>query len=458
MNLGCITLVLLSAVGMFLLGRLYFREAGGWLAASAYLYAPYFADNLYVRTAWAEFAAFPFFAFALYGFGAFAKTRERRFLVIGAAAYAGILASHNAAALVFTPLLLGFIALTAWLEGSWAIARSQAIAFVVGLMLAAFIWVPGVTMNQFVHLETLTEGATRYSNHFVYLHQLIDSPWGYGFSVPGDQDGMSFSLGWSHLLIAAIAMWMARRNPWVWFFAGAVAILALMMSTWSEPIWDHVRLLQYLAFPWRLLGPAAVALAALIAAFPQWRKAGFITAMALLIVPNLAHFQPRVFRDIDEQFWSPQQIAERGIEVTTFGEYRPKQMNTVPGFDPRPAEVVSGYADVRQASKSPESWTGSVHAQSPATVEMSLAYFPAWSVAIDDKVVEPRAADRTGLLRFDVPQGDHRVAIRWTRTRAMWIADALSLLALCLLAAAAIPEKRGERVKETPVHASVQRV
>src|SRR5262249_39671525 len=156
----------------------------------------YFADNLYVRTAWAEFTAFPFFAFAMYGFGAYAKTGARKFLVIGAAAYAGVLASHNAAALIFTPLLLGFMALTAWLARSWSIARNQALGFALGLALSAFIWIPGVAMNQLVHLETLMEGATRYSNHFVYLHQLIDSPWGYGLSVPGDQDGMSFSLGW----------------------------------------------------------------------------------------------------------------------------------------------------------------------------------------------------------------------------------------------------------------------
>jgi hypothetical protein len=46
--------------GMFLLARLYFGDAGGWLGAAAYLYAPYFAVDLYVRSAMEEFAAFPF--------------------------------------------------------------------------------------------------------------------------------------------------------------------------------------------------------------------------------------------------------------------------------------------------------------------------------------------------------------------------------------------------------------
>lgn len=462
MNLACIAIVLASAAGMFLLGRLYFGDIGGWLAAAAYLYAPYFAVNLYVRTAWAEFTAFPFFAFALYGFGAYAKTGARKYLLIGAAAYAGVFASHNAAALVFTPVLMAFIALTALLARSWSLLRKQAMGFALGLALAAFIWIPGVAMNQLVHIETLMQGRSQYTNHFVYLHQLVDSPWGYGFSVPGDQDGMSFSLGWSHLLIAivaAIAIGKSRKQlekAWVWFFIGATAILSMMMLTDVQPIWDHVQLLQFLAFPWRLLGPASLALAALIAAFAaalaafgRWRTAAFAGAMILLIAPNLSHFQPKQFRDIDEAFWSPQQIAERGIEVTSFAEYRPKAMDSVPPFNARAGAVVSGYGDVEQTAKSPEFWAGVIHAQTPATVELTLAYFPAWSLLVDDKPAAARAADRSGLLRFDVAPGEHRVSVRWTRTKPMWIGDLASLLALCVFIVAAIPLRRTQPAPES---------
>ena len=76
MNLACAAIVLLSAAGMFLLARLYFGDAGGWLGAAAYLYVPYFAVDLYVRSAMEEFAGFPFFALALYGFGAYARHRR----------------------------------------------------------------------------------------------------------------------------------------------------------------------------------------------------------------------------------------------------------------------------------------------------------------------------------------------------------------------------------------------
>ncbi|HWZ30193.1 MAG TPA: glycosyltransferase family 39 protein [Bryobacteraceae bacterium] len=447
MNLACIVIVLASAAGAFLLGRLYFGDAGGWLAATAYLYAPYFAVDLYVRTAWAEFAAFPFFAFALYGFGAYAKSGARKYLLVGAVAYAGILASHNAAALLFTPVLAGFMALSAWMARSWTILRNQALGLALGLALAAFVWIPGLTMNQLVHVDALMQGATRYSNHFVYLHQLIDSPWGYGFSLPGDEDGMSFSLGWTHVPIAIAVMLMIVKSnkAWVWFFAGAAAVLCMLMLPDAQPVWDQIPLLQFVAFPWRLLGPTAMVLAALIAAFGapaaklgRWRSAAFTSAMILLIVPNLAHFQPRQFRDIDMKFWSPQEIAERGIEVTSFAEYRPREMDEAPPYDPRPGEIVAGDAEIQQTSKSPAAWTGVVKANTFATVELRLAYFPAWTVFVDGKPVAARAAEKTGLIRFDVPSGEHKVAVEWARTGSLWIADLVSLLALCVLILTAI--------------------
>jgi hypothetical protein len=112
-NLACVALVLAAAWAMFALGRLYYGETGGWLAAAAYLYAPYFAVDLYVRSALEEFSAFPLFALALYGFGAYARGRRYRDWTLGACAFAALLFCHFPAALLFTPVLIGFLAMNA---------------------------------------------------------------------------------------------------------------------------------------------------------------------------------------------------------------------------------------------------------------------------------------------------------------------------------------------------------
>ena len=145
----------------------------------------------------------------------------RRYVLIGAAAFAGVLLCHNPAALLFGPLLGAFLVFTSWTARSWIIFRRQVYAVLLGLGLAAFVWVPSLVRNKDVQVQSLLDGYSRYTNHFVALHQFFDSPWGYGLSVLGDQDGMSFALGWSHLLIIALALFWLIRRPNLTINAGS---------------------------------------------------------------------------------------------------------------------------------------------------------------------------------------------------------------------------------------------
>jgi hypothetical protein len=450
MNLACAMVVIASAISMYLLGQLYFGKLGGWLAAAALLYAPYFAVDLYVRSAMAEFAAFPLAVLALYGFGAYAGNGRRASLLLGAAAYGGVIFSHNAAALLFTPLLAAFIVFTAWRAGDGQILLRQAGGFLLGLGLGAAMWLPSLAERGDIHIDRLLQGYLRYSNHFVYWQQLFYSPWGYGISVAGPGDEMSFALGWGHLLLA-IGLWiLAARFPesadrfWLRFFTAAGAVLCALMLRDAEWIWDTLPLLQYVEFPWRFLGPVAICLALLVAAlgqvldaFPRWRTAGFAAAMTLLIVPNLSHMAPSGLRDVDPAFWTPRSIAARGLEVTTAGEYVPRWVTATAAYSPRVAAVVDGDADVQQTGRTPVSWSAQVTAHKPSAIQLAIAYFPGWQVRIDGMEGDARPSAQTGQIRFDVPQGEHRVEAQWTRTSLVWLGDGITLLALAALAVTA---------------------
>src|ERR1041384_3392094 len=117
-------------------------------------------------------------------------------------AYAGISFSHMPSAMIFTPLLMAFLTLTGWMAQSRRVWLGHAAGFALGVGLTVCIWVPAVMERQFVAFERAISGSANYAIHFVYPKQLIYSPWGYGYSVAGPNDGMSFAAGWSHLLLA----------------------------------------------------------------------------------------------------------------------------------------------------------------------------------------------------------------------------------------------------------------
>jgi hypothetical protein len=377
--------------------------------------------DLYVRAALSEFSAFPFCAFALYGFAAYARDGRRRHYATGVLAYAAVVLSHFMVAFFFTPLLVGFLLVNARRE-MWL---RLAMGLLLGIGLSAFVWLPVVFESGYVQLERSMQGGLRYSNHFLQAGQLLDPAWGYGAAK-------SFGLGWGHLLLAALAWTSAGGRRWLRFFTAAAAVFCLFTLQWTAWVWDWLPVLQRIQFPWRLLGPAAICLAALAAAaaapierLGRWRWAAFAAAMALLIVPNLSHLAPAGYQDLDPHLWTPAYLAQSGFETTTSGEMTPRWMQTVPPFAAERLRLISGDGEIHGMQ---------ALVRTHSTAELSIAYFPGWEVSVDGALVAIYPALSTGLIRFAVLPGDHNIDAEWKRTAPRLAGEFMSLLALFALA------------------------
>jgi hypothetical protein len=445
-NLAVIVLILAAAVAAYLLGSLYFGPAGGWLAAAAYLYAPYFGVDLYVRSALAEMSAFPFYALTCYGFGAYARRRRMVYLLVGAASYGVLFFCHFAAVLLFTPLLLAFLAFTAWREKSWAILARQSLAVLAGVALGASSWLPALAEKQFVRLEEAVSGALQYTQHFVSPAML--------FQPGADSQGLRFELGWGHLALIAIAwVLLSRRESkdrdWLRFFTPAAIILCLLMFPGSVWAWDRMPLIRFVQFPFRLLAPITLCLAMLVAPLGRYlypvtgkRALLFAGALALLIVPNLAHLRPTGYTTLDLTFWTPHQLAAWGYEPTTSYDFLPRVAAQLPAYDPRSARAVEGEAEIQELDRNPELWSGKVTTRGGALLEVSTIQFPGWRVEIDDREAPMYRSPNTGLIRFRIAPGEHQVEVGFHRTGDRWAGDSLSVLAGLGLLAGFVWERR----------------
>ena len=429
---------------MFLLGRLYGGQPGGWLAAAAYLYAPYFQVDLYVRHAWAELCGLACYPLILYGFGRFAVHGTHHSVLLGALGYALLLWSHFPAALLFTPVVVAFIAWAAWQARSWVVLAYLSAGLLLGLGLGAAIWLPVLAeLSSITSQQRVPSDYFHYSKHFVYLHQLFSPVWGYGLSVAGYQDGMSFSLGWSQLSVL-VGGWLWARHTgvmplhaWWQFFCGATLVVCGMMLPGSVWFWDHMPLLGNVQFPWRLLGPASVCLAVLIALLSpalKQRRAVWIGALTLLILANIGQARPEQYIPVDLRQWTPQQIAQRGVSVTTLREFESRWMHERQPFRSDPLRVIQGTAKVTDFQRTPIHWSAQVTAEHETRLEAACAYFPGWQVFVDGQWVPHTIAEPSGLIQFPVPAGTHTVSLNFMRTWPRWLADTISLIAVFSLA------------------------
>src|SRR5262249_14333968 len=439
-NLACVAIIVASAVFMRLLGQLYFGRAGGWLAAAAYIYSPYFHVDLYVRQAFAEFSALPFYPLTLYCFRRVAPDPAPRVLLLGAIGLACVFLAHIAAALLFAPILLAFIVYNAWSGRSLKLMLQLFGGAVLGVALSAFVWLPILMEMKDVHIDRFIEGYLKYSNHMVYVQQFFSTTWGFGLSLPGYGDGMSFSLGWPHvlMLVAAVAIWVKqqseRRGP-VYLFTLLAVAYCFLMTPAALWLWERVSILQPVEFPWRLLGPVSVCVAMIVASLGNrmTRGTALTLAMGSLIAMNLGHIGAERYYRLDAAASVPDQIARRGVSATTREEDEPRTFHIRPPHQVGKLSAVSGDAKVYLLVRKPTFWTAAVNSSQESVLQANLFYFPGWTATVDGNETPIHVSPNTGEIQAHVPTGAHRLNLEFRRTAPRLCGEIISAVALVVL-------------------------
>jgi hypothetical protein len=442
LQLAVAALHVLGAAAVYRLGRRMGSRVTAGAGAAAWLFAPYTALDLYVRSAFAEATAVAVAPLALLALMRAVDRPSPARAALAGAAVSLVLVGHNGAALLLLPALALLAGVAAHRSPRALAASAGALALALGL--SAFFWLPAMAEKGFVQVDLLRQDFLRWSEHAVFPHQLLWSPWGHGFSVPGDNDGMSFALGPLHLLLAAagtVIAWRAtdrRRRVEVAALAAVAVLGAWLATSWSAPLWSRVETLQYLAYPWRALLLPGLCLPLL--ALPAFERLGprkTVAATALLVAFNLPHTEPKGYLTFDDEYYAPASIAEKGINTTTREEYTPRWVERRPPWSPARLRGV----EVRRESLRSARQEFEVQAPAATEVETATFYYPGWTVEVDGVGVPVSPAPVDGTMRFSLSPGPHRVVLALGSTplrRAARTATAASLV----LAAVALTFRR----------------
>jgi len=484
LNLAALALLVVGGIGMYLYAREFFGRAGGLAAGAAYLFAPFLLVNLYVRQALADYTAMAFLPWALWGLYRYSalpiphsalpippsalpippsalRLPHSAFLpVVAVGAVALLLLSSNPVALIALPALALYAAFLAWRTRSWSVLGRGAWAIGLGLGLAAFFWLPALVERDWVQTGRLLSGYLNYRHHFVYLHQLVYSPWGYGLSWPGPEDGMSFGLGPVHLALLITSLLLAWKSggrlrraeeSWghFWFFVVLLGLTAFLVTDNSIWLWDALPLLQYLEFPWRILVLATVATAFLCGfpflAVPGTRPRRRLLAAVLggLLLTGLGHARPEGYSNTTDAEYSPAVIATTGIEVTTTGEYEPIWVQQRPPT-PAPSDrllLLAGQVRVLKSRVTGHRLEWLIEADGPAYLRAAISFYPGWRLTVDGRPRPLTVQNRYGLIDFPLESGLHQVVLAFGSTPLRGWAAALSGMALVLLGLTAFRER-----------------
>lgn len=448
----------LGAVFVFLL----VRRAGAYpaaLAASIYAFSPYVILDVFVRSAFPELAAVAFATGVFWALDRLLRAPTLSRLAALALLAALVVVCHPPTALIFSPAFAVYaaylvIARQAPLRAGWWLLPAGLLAF----GLAAFYIVPAMRELHLIKIGRLTTGDFDYRRHFVLPIQWLQTNWGYGGSVEGPNDNMSFQLGLVQLAALVLAAGMAgaamvRRQAaspagalTCWIVIAGLSLL--LMTDVSAPLWRAVPALTFIQFPWRYLMVTVVAAAVLSAFLLSTLRCRTLQGTTLLVVlvlqVQLTHeylkpqrYIPPDELSIDRAGWT----NAADVEKQAFIEpgYLPRSVPDLPVEDVGRWTLLDGTGSIRPVSARDDEIVLTVETAAPATLLVHSPAFPGWRAWIDGREVSLSRDPHTGYLAIRVPAGHHRVRAAFTDTpvrRRANLTTAASIAACAALFAA----------------------
>lgn len=461
-KLMLVTGFILASLFMYLFSKEFFGKWGGIVAAAAYTYTSYHAIDVYVRGAFAEFFAFVFIPFIFWMSYLLSKQIKWRYVVGGAIGIAGLILSHNLIAFMTVPFLgiwlLYLLTITKEKRTFFMWASGM---FILGFGLSSYFWLPSYFERSFTLINILTSELANYALHYVCVYQLWDSPWGYGGSILGCHDGISFEIGKVQLTLSLVAAGFAlfllfkkRKNKEIFpvlIFFTFLFISVFMMSKYSAVVWDNIPPLWYIQFPWRYLLLATFAAAFLSGSVISFIKNNTIKAIVsvaciiLIIWLVIFRFTPERFVNVTDTYYTnPEKIRWETSSLAY--EYVPKGVQTKVSdigttkiaidkseIATSSSQIITGDMKVTPLIERPHHKKFSVEVLRPGIFQINTYSFPGWEVFVNGEKVSFTDDNKLKLIQISLPSGNHDVEAKFTDTPVRIVGNTTSIISIIVL-------------------------
>lgn len=432
-------------------------EKAAFLGALFYMWVPYRFLLIYVRGSISEALAYTFLPLVLYTVTKLASIPNIFWLTITSVAFALLLLSQNLVAAISIPIIFLYLAIVAVKKKSPKAIFLTAISIIWGFLISSFTYLPAIFERNFIRLDEIITIA--YPDHFVSLKQLIRSPWGYGFDLPGTvNDQMSLQLGLAHIFVLVVALiltvYLAYKKKFpilsIYFiFLVIVSSFLMLQNKITSHIWQEIKLLHIIDIPWRLLGITSLSLSYLAAYTTKHIKPGlyFLFLVAFVLVANRNHLRINQSVEKNDNFF----INYQGT-ATQYDEFTPKWRQTtrapIDFAKGAKVQILSGQAQIKNTiAKSNELSFDTTVSSEKAQVRINRFYFPGLQIKDHEKelvlgedfiVTDPGVLkfedeqDASGLILLNLQRGDHKLQASFSETSLRTFANYLSLGAFLL--------------------------
>lgn len=421
----------LSMYFMYKLLTNYMKDSWALAGAVLYVYAPYRALEMFVRGTIGEIVAFVFFPIII-----LSVIKKNPYAL--ALSVAGLVLSHNIMAYMFMPFLLLFVILN---KSFWVSLKG----ILLGLLVSSYFWVPAIVESNLMKYDTVFN----FYDHYPALKQFITPYWGYGASVPGNYDTMSFYMGLTGLAVVAIGtvLFLLKRNKFsreeqvfVGWSIFVVLISVFMMNFRSAWFWRNLPLLPYFQFPWRFLAIITLFSPFFLIAIHKFSdnkivKVAPFAVIFLSLFLNFNYFKTSEYLGRMDDYYINRYIpiptatdeylktSEEYLRLPKENEKRPEK--NYPRAYAVNENVVLEIEEINALN---------AKIKTSSEIDFVLNYnkynYPGWKVTIDGKKTEIISGKPYGQISFLVPSGSHTVEVKYGESMLRLVFNLVSLVSV----------------------------
>lgn len=439
-----ILISILAFFGAFYLSKSLNNKWGGLLSAVTYSLCPYHAVNIYVRGALAESLAIAILPWILFLTLEYINHQSKKNYLYLTLFLSGLFLSHNISVITFLPFWAIFTLFFLTKKRKIKTIFTLSLSFFNSFLISAFFLIPAYVQKKFTQVETLTQNYSNYTHHFLGIKQFFSKNWGYGGSISGANDDISFYLGNEILLIVLITgliliyrFYKSRHLSSVllnFLFFSFLFIFSLFLTTYkSKFIWDHISLFSYIQFPWRFLGLSTLFLAILSSYFVQVNNKPKLTLIPIFFVV-LFNFQ----------FFHPQKLISSSPDYHPTIEYiKNKTSSTIPDYLPKGVNL-----DQMEFSKSTISYDknianidlvkissnhiiAQIQTKDNTRIKINRFVFPNWQIKLDGQKINCDVQDF--VYKCQIPEGKHQLEFYWSEQGINQISNLMSIIGIVFL-------------------------
>ncbi len=443
----------LSSFGMYLFLREFFGRLPSLTGAILFLYSPYRAVQVYVRGAVGEALSLSLLPFVFWVITKLFKNPEKKsFIFLSSILFSLFILSHNYFWALSFPFLIFFTIIYSKNNLKERLFSLFKVSF-FALLITGYWWFPALIEQRLLHSQT----PFPLYDHFPFFKQLVFPSWGYGASVWGPDDGLSFQVGvvnWLVLLLGIFVFFIKKRDKikffrfFLWAFISFLIVI-FFMNIRSYFLWRLIPFHNFVQFPWRLLAFTSFFTAFISSILLVWLKSfRFVLGIAVIagsLFLTFNYFRPsQIFYKNDSEYLSRffANLKEEKSGNKISNEYLnwsedylllPLWVDEKPNSLPD-EKISSNDALVKNIQKISEvRWKAIIYSSDGAMVSFNSFYFPGWFAKVDEESVEIQVGKPYGQIEVFIPKGEHEVYFYWAETPLRKIGDFLSLFSLIFL-------------------------